>query len=175
MLSDSKKDYKTGVVILRSCMDHEECHTEASGMIDMVIARVLFSLENLRGHRQCVVDDCLMHLPPRMLSVVSYGEGNSEESEVAIRCKYISLNSKELSDKAKQAIIRSCDAARITSSELQKIRCLGILTENDLPDLYHRAMSLLEQRVFSSKAENAAAAAAAADAVSMRREFPGHH
>jgi len=54
-------------------------------------ARRLFSLENVENYYDIVIENCLMHLPPRYLGYVEYGDAFSDKGRLFIRGKYCSF------------------------------------------------------------------------------------
>ena len=89
MIDAAEKSLYVGARFLLECANvHDECHCEGSCEIDLALARVLLTKDNLYSHPDVIIDGCLMNLPPKYLEEVEYDESSEEFNSVRIQLRY---------------------------------------------------------------------------------------
>ena len=103
------------------------------------LASKVMTLDNLQKHYGLVVDNCLMKLPPSLLSSVQYGEPHGELCEFRIKLCYLQYNRNNLSMEEKKKIMKSCDKNKLTFEEIGVLDRLGIFYREEMEEFWKAA------------------------------------
>ena len=142
----TKKDIKAGIIIMKDCISYEECHSERASHIDIEIARLLLTLSNMKNQTK-IMDNFIKLLPSQYLVDIQYGDPHSEFSKFAIRRMYLEYHKNDISIENRRNILKQCNFTELNSKEMNEVRDLNILTNEQLIDAYHCIVETLEKKI----------------------------
>ena len=148
MVSVAEKDVESGSLMLRRCAGFELSGGSGFTTICLLLAKTVFTRENIEKYKETVVDNCLMELAPVYLDRVDFGNPHKEFS---LRKEYVIKHKGVLSDSELRDVICKCQFESLTNSELIEMRNLRSVTkgvtESVVLDAYNKAMSECETRL----------------------------
>ena len=159
MIDTARKDAEAGSVMLKKCaLGFRECHDNATGRVDIALAKVVLTGENITTRYDSVVNDCLMQIPALYLDIATYGYDHSEFGEFNIRMRYVKYHRSSISDEDKKVIMQRCDESKLDLAEVQELKKMGMVSETELSAAVFRALEQKESangleayRLFSKK------------------------
>ena len=143
-MEQAQADLRVGVELLMATQKYPECSNTDFCTLDEQLAEIVLSKERMEEHYDTVVDGCLMRLPPKFLDIAKYGESHTNCSEFTVRTRYVGYNSRSLTPKEKEAIMKKCDWNILTSGKLDQLYKLGFVNQDTIITLYHSVMECME-------------------------------
>ena len=116
------------------------------------LAKIVFSKDNVDKQFDNLKDH-LMRLPPHYLDFVGYGAAHSKKSEFKIRMMYIKSNENDLDDEMKGSIVKACNMNELNSDEMKEIEELNVLEDEEMMELYRRALKGKEENEIPKEEE----------------------
>ena len=127
MIDTAKKDVSIGSKMLLDCaLAYDECHSDAADRVDVALAKVVLTYENMKNSGTNIVDSCLMELPAQYLEFAECKEEHGDLSNITIRLKYVQFQVKTMSEEEKCDILRHCNLGGLNSEELKELYKLGM-------------------------------------------------
>ena len=88
----------------------------------VALAETIMTPENLKKHCDCIVDRCLIELPPSFLSYIPHSdEAETRSIEYAMRRRYLQCNWDTLNLEEKKSVMVSCDGKKLKCEELDRL------------------------------------------------------
>ena len=110
--------------------------------MDIAIAKIVFTCDNMKKNRALIVDKLMMELPGQYLDMAEYGE---DHNEVEIRQQYIEENKDKLTPEEQRSVMTKCVYEELNNDELQQLEKTGLLGKDDLLELYRRVQRKTEE------------------------------
>ena len=139
-VKQGKKNLETAIELLKACTRYVQCSSSTYCELNRDLASVVFSRENLHSHYKEVVDGCLMDLSIEYFEMVEYGEPQTMFSEYSLKMKYLSKNSRHLSDADKEALFHKCDWTKMKPWQLRELGKERVMSPERIQQEYERAM-----------------------------------
>ena len=143
-IDEAKRNLEIGVELLKACAGYKEMSDANQLTLDKKLTAIVLTKDNMKGHYKCVVDECLMVLPPEYLMIAEFGEPHTRLSEFCLRTKYVRFHSKQLTNEQKQAMIAKCDWSTLNSQELRELRLADIIDKDELLEAHEKALEYRE-------------------------------
>ena len=123
MIDAAKKNAGVGTDLLCECtFDYKECHSDGQSRVDLALAKVVVTRENIANHPD-IVDKYLMRLPPESLDNSIFGD---VVTELGIRSKCVKHHKELCGDEKRE----SCRAGLIKCGALME-KCIEMLKMTD--------------------------------------------
>ena len=134
MIAVAKKDAKKGAKMLYDCaVLYDECHCNGKSRIDILLATIVLTPENMKAFPVEVVDECLMKLPPEYLDLTKYSETEFELDEFHVRMRYAKYHKSTMTSEEKTKVLKKCKAK--STEELDCLLSEHILSSDDFIQL----------------------------------------
>ena len=143
-IEECKGKIETGVELLKACVGYGECCDAKWLSLDMLLAAIVLTKDNMVEHYKEVVDDCLMMLPAEYLSMADFGAPHTRWSEFSVRAKYVRIHSKQMTKDEKQQVMMRCDWATLKSQELRELRLADVVDKDEVMDAQEKSLEYQE-------------------------------
>ena len=143
-IEECKGKIETGVELLKACVGYGECCDAKWLSLDMLLAAIVLTKDNMVEHYKEVVDDCLMMLPAEYLSMADFGAPHTRWSEFSVRAKYVRIHSKQMTQDEKQQVMMKCDWATLKSQELRELRLADVVDKDEVMDAQEKSLEYQE-------------------------------
>ena len=144
MVTVAKNDVESGSLMLRHCAEYEVSNSKGFSEICKSLSRAFFTTGNIEKHREIVVDNCLMELPPMYLDLADFGNPHTGFS---LRKEYVMKHKGVLSDTELRDVICKCQFESLTNAELKEMRKLHCVAERDMLNAYEKVLDDCEARL----------------------------
>ena len=150
MLSTAKENVEVGVKMLIECvLVFDECHKDETSRIDVTLARILFTLDNMKNHYDVIVEKCMMILPPEYLNYAEYSKEHDQLNEFNMRRKYVIFH-----DSGKNEIVDVFAKVNLDMLDDEELKQL-FLSGGIASGVYHeRKFHLIQRKLQALEEEN---------------------
>jgi len=131
MVHDSAADYKTGLLILGSCLKYK-----IPPHLCEEVARAVMTPANITAHTE-EIEDFLMHGPSCLLDWVGCEPGYKK---IQLCIKYLKANPQLSEEEKKRIILTKCKIDQLDMVGLIALRNLHILSDSELLDLVETSL-----------------------------------
>ena len=150
MLNAAKCDVELGVDMLLQCAVDNGDSGEMKD-ISEALAKTLLTRYNMDDKFELIFD-CLMKLPAHYLNFAEYGDGHNERGEVNVRVRYIRYHP-GLDKESKLAVLRECCGKKISAEEIELLKELELLNNEDLIEMRLKSTEIeLQEAIKEMKA-----------------------
>ena len=151
MVETSRNNVEAGAMLLRQCaVEYEECHCDETSRVDLELARVVLTAENIKNHLEYLIEECVVNLPPMYLD---YAIFDDTTTEIHVRIMWVRYNRTRISEEEKRRILSSCNLGTINEEELKELLSLGTINLEEYREYLEGCLERRKMEIHSLERE----------------------